>query len=69
MEELKAKRANIEEYVIKEIREGITMKADLEDSIRKPNNYISNSDTGIDHKVRTTTIGDSPTLWNARCGW
>ena len=66
---LKSKHTNLEEHVIKEIRDEIKTKADLEDSVTKPNDYVKNTETGIFHKTRASTIGDVPILWKARCGW
>ena len=66
---LKSKHKNLEDHVIKEIKDELTTKADLEDSVRKPNDYVENTETGIYHKTRANTIGDVPILWKARCGW
>ena len=65
--ELKAKHTNIEDHVIRELKDELAAKDDLQDGIHKASKFVINTDSKIFHKVRMAL--DAPIFWRARCGW
>ena len=65
--ELKAKHVNIEEHVIRELKDELAAKDDLQDGIHKASKFVVNTESKIFHKVRMA-LG-APVFWKARCGW
>ena len=53
--------------MIRELKDEIACKDDLNEGILKASKYVFNTDSKIFHKVRMAL--DAPVFWKARCGW